>query len=466
MSELYCICRSQNSKGFMICCEACGIWFHGKCIKLKKKNADDIDLWYCDSCMSKDPKISITYKPGIVPPSLQHKNEIKLEPNLPGQSGFAAQHKSTANNQDKKFTEKNLQSTSAIPRKTKPVHQKPLKPSPNKPRRPYHKGKSRGHQRIQCANPECVYESRPDSKYCSHECGYAFNKLRYETHFIPRWKVLEQNHSQARFRKMQDYKQLEDEKVFLTDLMKEYKLKQQELDRNIRTIKEQATKLYKESEANLRDNEDEDADLDGEDAEEVTSGDLSKTFCITCGLTISSDKAFKHWASCHKKHESSFAFTANLAVGHAFEDDPDPQLFCHHQDKKTKRYCMHLKSACPQHSNWQSTKDEVCGCPLNLTQEVQPDGAYCLRLKKDCNQHYHWDKFRLAQINMQRAQTFHRIQTLVDLIYIARNMIDDTYGGVIGVMLHRTLDHKVEADETDPSPFEERDIDVEITTDQ
>lgn len=31
----YCVCRSTDDSGFMICCDKCGEWYHGRCIGLQ-----------------------------------------------------------------------------------------------------------------------------------------------------------------------------------------------------------------------------------------------------------------------------------------------------------------------------------------------------------------------------------------------------------------------------------------------
>lgn len=451
----YCKCRSSDSRGFMILCEQCEEWFHGKCVGISKKLGDTIGDYYCDDCLKNNAGLKITYKDPKKPTNEKKSITVKQEP-------------LEERKQEKKIVEK-AQSTSApLKLKAKPAipaqQQQRLESKSYQPKRKYNrKANSKSHPKRQCANPECIYEARQDSKYCSEECGYAFNKLRYETHFIPKWRVLEENHSQARLKKMKDIDQLEKDRVEVEQLIKNLKQEKEELERNISVIKEKAKKLHKEN-ANSREIVEEDVEMDNEDVEEFISGDASKTYCITCGHTIGSAFAFKHWSSCHKKHEAIFNFTADVMIHYSCKEDENPKLYCHHQDKKTQRYCMHIESACPQHSNWQSDKDEVCGCPLNIMQKLEPDGNYCLELKKDCTQHYHWDKFRLAQLNMQRVQAFSKLDSLNDKIRTATTNLADTYGGVVGVMLHNTISHSTDKDAIKRgSSFDQEDVDVDMT---
>ena len=49
--EQYCICRKgDDSVNYMIMCECCKEWFHGKCLKLNKNIADNLNNFYCLSC--------------------------------------------------------------------------------------------------------------------------------------------------------------------------------------------------------------------------------------------------------------------------------------------------------------------------------------------------------------------------------------------------------------------------------
>lgn len=457
----YCKCRSKNGDGFMIYCESCEEWFHGTCVGISPVAGKKIEHYYCDECLKNNPNLKITYK----------NNKPPAQPATKKKSVTVKQEPLEERKQEKKISEKS-QSTSVAP---KPKAIVSIQPKANQSKRKYNrKANLKNHGKKQCANPDCIYETRVDSKYCSDDCGYAVNKFRYETYFIPKYRELEKNHSQARLMKMKDLDQLERDRVEVEQLIKNLKQDKEELEQNINIIKEQAKKLYKEN-ANSKENDEEDAEMDTEGGVEVgveeatggdqtTSGEQSKTFCITCGLEVYTNIAFKHWSSCHKKHEAIYNFTADVIVPYSCKEDENPKLYCHHLDKKTKRYCMHIESACPQHSNWHSDKDEVCGCPLNIMQKLVPDGNYCLELKKDCTQHYHWDKFRLARMNMQRVQAFSRLDTINDRIRVVSANLADTYGGVVGVMLHNTIDHSNDKDAPDMANDQEE-IDVAMTID-
>lgn len=376
--SVYCFCKRGklgDSRGFMIECDSCQTWFHGRCIGLRGEDAPPEHIpWYCDNCLKSVP---------------------------------------------------------------------------------------------QCANPECVNGvTREKSKYCSDACGYKINKIRYDKFFRPRWEQLAKNHSAGRFTRMKELSKLEKDKEDVINLIGRLKHEKEELEANIAKIKSDAKKL-REDNATVKDEIEDENDDENEEQEETTSSDQSKVFCIICGMPQPSEKAFKHWASCHRKQESNFNFTSDVQIKLRCPGvDEEPNLYCQRQDKKTKRYCMHIESACPQHSNWQFDEDEVCGCPLNISQGLVLDGNYCLELKRDCKLHYNWDRFRLASKNMERIQAFSRLDSLSDRINRTQISLNDTYGGVIGIMRHITIDHVDEGkDENFSNDNNEQIVDVDMVDD-
>lgn len=397
---------------------------------MTKKKSLLIQNYYCDQCKKNNiPQVQPSPEKTSSPTTSSTAPPLTLATTTTTASVAPLADASSAKlQQPLKVSKRRGRPPSQNPKKEPKPRAKP-NPKPKTPR------SSKGHARKQCANPECVFESRSDSKYCSDDCGYAFNKLRYETYYVPKWKNLEAKHSQVRLNKMIELEQLEKDMGDVRQLIKTLKDEKEELEKNIEIIKSQAKKLSKENADSRVKVEEEDAEMEVEDTEETISADISKTHCLTCGHTIPSHKTFSHWFSCHKKLEGYL--TTDVFHNPRCEEDENPKLYCHHVDKQ-KRYCMYLESACPQHSNWHGDKDEVCGCPLNIMQKIEPDGNYCLELKKLCTQHYHWDKFRLTQLNVQRIQAFARFETLRDKIAIAKDNLADTYGGVVGVMLHNT----------------------------
>ncbi|XP_065223334.1 death-inducer obliterator 1 isoform X2 [Planococcus citri] len=53
-NKLWCLCNKPHNNRFMICCDACDNWFHGKCVGISKalgeKMEQDGTEWLCPSC--------------------------------------------------------------------------------------------------------------------------------------------------------------------------------------------------------------------------------------------------------------------------------------------------------------------------------------------------------------------------------------------------------------------------------
>lgn len=52
--ELFCVCRKTDNGELMIMCDGCDSWFHFKCMKLNKKNANLVSKFYCKFCKWKE----------------------------------------------------------------------------------------------------------------------------------------------------------------------------------------------------------------------------------------------------------------------------------------------------------------------------------------------------------------------------------------------------------------------------
>lgn len=370
--ERYCNCdKPYDSTGFMIQCERCDIWYHGKCVGIKtKKQGDLIDHFFCEGCIKKS------------------KNG-------------------------------------------------------------------------RCENPDCLNEARGEisidvggmkkvkSKYCSDACGEQLNRLRYERFFKPKFRELTKKDSEARTNRVAEMQRVQEEISQAHENIGELKKKREELENVIAALKSEAARLraanQKSPENDCDKESDENESEDEDPGEKQERVEQAKTYCITCGSEQAIDKAFKHWYQCHKKQESQWNYTSQLKQELSEPEDPTPRLLCEKECEKkgsTVRYCMNLAVACPNHSNWQPTKDEVCGCPLKVMQNLEMDGNYCLELKSECLQHYNWDRFRLARIDIDRLQEFDRINVLKQKSSQLTTSLSNSYGGVVGVMLHNTIDYE------------------------
>ena len=48
--ELYCLCRKPDNGEFMIACDACDEWYHGKCVNITAQEGLLIDKYFCPKC--------------------------------------------------------------------------------------------------------------------------------------------------------------------------------------------------------------------------------------------------------------------------------------------------------------------------------------------------------------------------------------------------------------------------------
>ena len=59
-NKLWCICQQPHNNRFMICCDSCLDWYHGKCVGITKKMGKEMEEagneWSCPKCKTKEEK--------------------------------------------------------------------------------------------------------------------------------------------------------------------------------------------------------------------------------------------------------------------------------------------------------------------------------------------------------------------------------------------------------------------------
>ena len=77
--RLWCICQQPHNNRFMICCDSCLDWYHGKCVGITKKMGKEMEEagneWRCPTCKKKEKVEAAAEK---TKNELEQKLEAKL----------------------------------------------------------------------------------------------------------------------------------------------------------------------------------------------------------------------------------------------------------------------------------------------------------------------------------------------------------------------------------------------------
>lgn len=271
----------------------------------------------------------------------------------------------------------------------------------------------------QCHGPGCVYAARTNSKYCSDTCGIKLAQNRiYEVlpHRIAQWQaipcVADENNRKSLEKIRREQQEAKDR---LTELSK----KADALEKVIEKAKQSSIAADQES-------------IDGESEEAEIS-----VYCVTCGHEVSAKNALKHMEKCFNKYESQTSFGSFYQTN----IEGNSNIFCDFFNAQQKTYCKRLKILCPEHSKEPKVSDdEVCGCPL--TKDVlKLSGEFCRAFKKKCIKHYQWEKFRRAEIDLDKMRVLFKLDDLIEQERNLRQQMANR-GGVLGLMLHQTIYNK------------------------
>ena len=78
--RLWCICQQPHNNRFMICCDSCLDWYHGKCVGITKKMGKEMEEagneWRCPACKKKEKVYDASDK---AKSDLEQKIESKLQ---------------------------------------------------------------------------------------------------------------------------------------------------------------------------------------------------------------------------------------------------------------------------------------------------------------------------------------------------------------------------------------------------
>lgn len=268
-----------------------------------------------------------------------------------------------------------------------------------------------------CFGPGCQMSARPQSKYCSDECGVklATNRI-YQVlpQRIQEWSLSpaigEENN-----KKLLDT--IRAKQIIVRATLAELDRRHAELDLLVERAKR--------------------CSLDQTAIERAEGEDEMSMYCITCGHEIHSKTAIRHMEKCFIKYESQASF------GSTFKTRIDGNsIFCDFYNVTSNIYCKRLRVLCPEHCKDPKVNDtDICGCPLT-TNIFELTGEFCRVSKKSCFRHYVWEKIRRAEIDLERVRQWLKMDELLELERQTRSVMASR-AGVLGLMLHSTYNHEI-----------------------
>uniref|UniRef100_A0A2M4BLR3 CXXC-type zinc finger protein 1 n=1 Tax=Anopheles marajoara TaxID=58244 RepID=A0A2M4BLR3_9DIPT len=437
--QAYCLCRSSDSSRFMIGCDACEEWYHGDCINVSEKEAKHIKHYYCQRCKEDDPTLQTVFR--LVPTpgtTTNHEDKKQSKRKTEKANGISSSEKRCghcdgcrANNcgncnacmgpskngrkqrcelrvcvniANRKKNRLALKTASRLKKKRRSI-------SPELWINPALQGER------QCNGPGCIMTARPQSKYCSNDCGMKLATSRI-FQVLPQ-RIQEWSLSPA-IGEEQNKKSLEairTKQTIVRATLAELDKRRAELD----LLVDRAKRCTLDPTA-----------LDGTDMEDEMS-----MYCITCGHEIHSKTAIRHMEKCFNKYESQASF------GSIFKTRIDGNsMFCDFYNPGSKTYCKRLRVLCPEHCKDPKVNDtDVCGCPL-VRNVFQLTGEFCRAPKKSCFKHYVWEKIRRAEIDLERVRQWLKMDELVEQERQIRQAMASR-AGVLGLMLHSTYNHEL-----------------------
>uniref|UniRef100_A0A8D0A9C6 CXXC-type zinc finger protein 1 n=1 Tax=Sander lucioperca TaxID=283035 RepID=A0A8D0A9C6_SANLU len=270
----------------------------------------------------------------------------------------------------------------------------------------------------QCLGPSCVEAARPNSKYCSEDCGMklAANRI-YEIlpQRIQQWQqspCIAEEHGKKQLERIR--REQQNARLRLTEMERRF----HELEGIIAKAKQQA--VQQDEEVNEGDSEDTDLQI----------------FCVSCSHPINPKVALRHMERCYAKYESQTSFGSMYPT----RIEGATRLFCDVYNPQSKTYCKRLQVLCPEHSRDPKIPvDEVCGCPL-VKNVFELTGDYCRVSKRKCNKHYNWEKLRRAEVDLERVRVWYKLDELFEQERNVRTAMTNR-AGLLALMLHQTIQH-------------------------
>ncbi|XP_055909520.1 CXXC-type zinc finger protein 1-like [Eupeodes corollae] len=435
--QAYCICRSSDCSRFMIGCDGCEEWYHGDCINITEKEAKHIKHYYCRKCKEEDPSLQTVFRVvpvektlvpigAIVTPCVKKKVKEKIAQDSKTLRCGTCEGCKASNCGTCEFClvrvghKPRCERRQCIQQQQKKSRPKQVKERSRKRKRSlspevYINPELEGLRH--CYGPGCKKNARPQSKYCSDNCGIllATNRIfqvlpqRVQEWGLSRCRAEEENKKQL--------DQVRAKQAVVRFALAELDKRHNELDLIVQRAKH--------------------CTLDPHAQDHPDVEDEQSMYCITCGHEIHSRTAIKHMEKCFNKYESQASF------GSIFKTRIEGNsMFCDFYNQASKTYCKRLRVLCPEHCKDAKVSDsDVCGCPL-VSNVFNLTGEFCRAPKKNCFKHYVWEKIRRAEIDLERVRQWLKMDELLEQERQTRATMASR-AGVLGLMLHSTYNHDV-----------------------
>ncbi|XP_026117039.1 CXXC-type zinc finger protein 1-like [Carassius auratus] len=270
----------------------------------------------------------------------------------------------------------------------------------------------------QCLGPNCIESARPNSKYCSEDCGMKLAANRIYEILPQRIQQWQQSPCIAEEQGKKQLERIRREQQAARMRLAEMERRFHELEGIIAKAKQQV--VQQDEDVNETDSEDTDLQI----------------FCVSCSHPINPKVALRHMERCYTKYESQTSFGSIFPT----RIEGATRLFCDVYNPQSKTYCKRLQVLCPEHSrDPKVTADEVCGCPL-VRNVFEPTGEYCRVSKRKCNKHYCWEKLRRAEVDLERVRVWYKLDELFEQERNVRTAMTNR-AGLLALMLHQTIQH-------------------------
>uniref|UniRef100_A0A672SZT0 CXXC-type zinc finger protein 1 n=1 Tax=Sinocyclocheilus grahami TaxID=75366 RepID=A0A672SZT0_SINGR len=270
----------------------------------------------------------------------------------------------------------------------------------------------------QCLGPNCIESTRPNSKYCSEDCGMKLATNRIYEILPQRIQQWQQSPCIAEEQGKKQLERIRREQQAARMRLAEMERRFHELEGIIAKAKQQV--VQQDEDVNETDSEDTDLQI----------------FCVSCSHPINPKVALRHMERCYAKYESQTSFGSIFPT----RIEGATRLFCDVYNLQSKTYCKRLQVLCPEHSRDPKVPaDEVCGCPL-VRNVFEPTGEYCRVSKRKCNKHYCWEKLRRAEVDLERVRVWYKLDELFEQERNVRTAMTNR-AGLLALMLHQTIQH-------------------------